>query len=111
MLLTVLAWVFTVLLLVLAVTCVVAGRGRLARNRYFGVKLPALERSDEAWRAGHAAAVLPAMVAFVVAAVASIVGLIAPAIYCVTIVVAIAGVVWVFARATAAARRQEPSTH
>nr|WP_240977393.1 SdpI family protein [Planctomonas sp. JC2975] len=107
----VLAWIFTGLLLVLAITCVVAGRGGLGRNRYFGVKIPALERSDDAWRAGHAAAVLPATIAFVVALVASIFGLIAPATYWIAVLVAVLGVIWVFIRATAAARQQRPSAH
>ena len=46
MLIAVLAWFFTALLLMLAVTCIVAGRGGLACNRFFGVKLRARDRSD-----------------------------------------------------------------
>ncbi|MFH8250594.1 SdpI family protein [Microbacterium sp. B2969] len=108
MVLPILAWVFTGLLLVLLLTCVAAARGSLRRNRWFGVKLPALERSDAAWRAGHAVSVVPAAVAFVVALIASILGLFAPAIYWVTIVAAVGGVIWVFVRATRAADRVTP---
>lgn len=105
MLITVLAWVFTGLLLVLSITCVAASRGGLRRNRFFGVKLPALERSDEAWRAGHAAGVVPATVAFVLALVAAVVGVFVTPVYWAAILVAIVGVIGVFISATRAADR------
>ncbi|MGU3646231.1 SdpI family protein [Microbacterium sp. C23T] len=105
MVLAVLAWVFTALLGVLVISCLAASVGRLRRNRYFGVKLPALEKSDDAWREGHRAAVMPATVSFAVAAVAAIVGVFVPLAYVVTIMVAVFGVIWVFVRSTRAATR------
>jgi len=64
-----------------------------------------VEQSDEAWRAGHAAAVMPATVAFVVALIAAIVGIFVPAVYAVAVIVAVLGTIWVFVRATNAAKR------
>ena len=101
--LTLLGWVFTGLLLVLVVTCIAASRGALPLNHYFGVRLPALMRSDAAWRAGHAAGAVPAAIAFAVALVCSAIGLAAPAAYWGSIVAMAGGVVWVFVRASGAA--------
>lgn len=103
MLLTVLGWVFTGLLLVLVVACIGAGRGLIPRNHFFGVRLPALVRSDAAWRVGHAAGVLPAGIAFLVAVVCSVIGLAVHVAYWGSIVAMAGGVVWVFKRASRAA--------
>jgi hypothetical protein len=102
--LVLLAWIFTVLLLVLLLTCIAAGRGTLRKNHGFGVRLPTLMRSDSAWRVGHQAGVMPSAMTFVVAIVASVLGLAVPAIYYVSIAAFVVGVIWVFARATLAAK-------
>jgi hypothetical protein len=100
---TVLGWVFTGLLLLLVVTCIAASRGAIPLNVFFGVRLPPLMRSDAAWRAGHAAGVVPAVIAFVVALVCSAIGIVAPVAYWGSIVAMVGGVVWVFVRASRAA--------
>jgi SdpI/YfhL protein family len=102
--LVIIAWVFTFLLLVLLLTCIAAGRGALRKNHGFGVRLPALMRSDSAWRFGHQAGVLPSAVTFVIAIVASVIGLAVPATYYLSIAAFVVGVIWVFARATSAAK-------
>lgn len=103
--LVLLAWVFTFLLLVLLLTCIAAGRGTLRKNHGFGVRLPALMRSDSAWRVGHLAGVMPSAVTFVVAIVASVIGLAIPATYYLSILAFVVGVIWVFARASSAATK------
>ncbi len=107
--LLVLSWVFTALLLVLLIASVAAGRGALRLNHLFGVRLPSLMASEAAWRRGHAAAVLPAALAFGLAVIASLVGLAIPATYWVAIAAFVAGVIGVFVRATAAARAVQSS--
>ena len=102
--LLVLSWVFTTLLLVLLIASIAAGRGALRLNHLFGVRLPALMVNEAAWRRGHAAAVLPAAIAFGVAIVASLVGLVAPVTYWLAIAAFVAGVIGVFVRANSAAR-------
>lgn len=101
---SVLAWVFTVLLAVLFVTCVLASRDRVSENRYFGLKLPALLRSEAAWRNGHRAAILPAGIMVVIALVCAIIGLSVPAVYWGSIAAFVIGVVWTMLAATRAAR-------
>ena len=101
---TMLGWIFTGLLLVLVVACATAGRGALPLNHWFGVRLPALMVSRQAWRIGHAAGVLPASVAFLAAAICSVAGLVMPGLYWGTIGAFVGGVVWVFIRSSAAAR-------
>lgn len=99
-----LAWLFTALLLVLVVVCIAAGRGSIPVNHLVGVRIPALKRSESAWRAGHAAGVFPALVAFVFGLVFSLLGLATTAAYWGSIVAFIGGVVWVFIRASSAAK-------
>ncbi|MGA1838632.1 SdpI family protein [Herbiconiux sp. 11R-BC] len=101
--LALLGWVFTGLLLVLLIACVAAGQGVLRRNHVFGVRFPAMMRSDAAWRRGHLAGVLPAGIAFAVAAICSTVGLSVPLAYGGTIVAFVGGVIWVVLRASRAA--------
>jgi hypothetical protein len=43
--------------LVVVVLGRMAAKGRLPRNLFAGIRIPATMRSDEAWRAGHQAAV------------------------------------------------------
>ncbi len=87
----VLGWVFTGLLLVLVVVSALAARGRIRLNRLVGVRLPALMRSESAWQAGHAAAVVPAVIAFAVAAICSVAGLFASVWYWGAIVAFVGG--------------------
>jgi hypothetical protein len=101
--LIVVARVFTGLLLLLVVVCFAAGRGAIPVNSFVGIRIPALKRSEAAWRAGHAAAVMPAVIAFVIAGMCSGIGLVAPVAYWGTIVAMVGGVIWVFVRATRAA--------
>lgn len=102
--LIILGWTFTGLLLVLVVICIAAARGALPLNGFVGIRIPSLMRNDAAWRAGHAAAVRPATVAFVVALIASGIGLALPPAYWGAIGAFAAGVVWVFIRSSRAAR-------
>ncbi|WP_162819094.1 SdpI family protein [Leifsonia aquatica] len=98
-------WVFTALLLVLVIACVLAGNGTLKRNHLFGVRIPSVLRDDDAWRAGHAAGMLPATIAFVTAMVGELVGLVLPLAHVVTVVAFVAGVVAVLIAASRAAKR------
>lgn len=99
--LVVAAWVFTALLL-LVVACVAAGRGTLPLNHLFGVRIPALMRSDAAWRAGHAAGVVPGVYALVIAFGCSTVGLFTPVAYWGSIAAFVGGVAWVAVTASRA---------
>jgi hypothetical protein len=102
--LVILGWVFTGLLLMLLITAIATGRGRIPLNHFFGIRLPDLLRSNSAWRAGHRAAVVPAGIAFGVSLLASVVALFVPITYWVSIIAFAAGVAWVFLRASAAAK-------
>jgi len=104
MVVEVLAWVFTGLLLVMVVVSALAGRGVIPLNHLVGIRIPPVERSDAAWRAGHSAAVVPAVIAFVVAAIFSVLGLFVFALYWGAVVAFVGGVVWVLVAATAGAR-------
>jgi hypothetical protein len=105
-LLIVLGWLFTALLAVLLVASIFAASGRLPRNRFFGLKFPALETSDPAWRAGHRAAIVPSVIAVVVAAVFALLGaLVATPYFWGSIVAFVGGVVWIVVVATRAAKR------
>lgn len=112
-LLAVLGWIFTALLVVLVVACVGAARGAIPVNHLFGVRLPVLMRSEAAWRAGHAAAIVPAVCAAAVALTASSVAIAFPGAHLVAIAAFAGGVPWVFVRAsraaTAALRRRGPA--
>ncbi|MBU4466271.1 MAG: hypothetical protein KKH75_10550 [Actinobacteria bacterium] len=99
-----LAWVFTALLLFLTVVCALAGSGRIPRNHLIGMRLPPINQSDVAWRAGHAAGTLPSAVAFLLAMALTLIGLIAPMAYIGSIVVFVAGFVWTVVRGSRAAR-------
>jgi uncharacterized membrane protein len=72
--LAIVTWVFTTLLLLLALVSTIAAHGRLAPNSLIGIRTPQLKRSESAWRAGHAAAVPLAWTGFVVALICAIFG-------------------------------------
>jgi uncharacterized membrane protein len=67
----------TVLLLVLASR---AANGKLARNQWVGIRTPSTMKSDQAWMAGHRAALRMAPL-FVLVTVAICVALFAAAVY------------------------------
>ncbi len=103
-------WVFTAVLLLLVVACILVRRGVIPVNHFFGIRTPALMSSPEAWRAGHAAAVVPATVAFCIALICSAVGVLAvPELYVGSVVAFAVGVIWAFVSATKAARAVSPA--
>ena len=102
---TLLAWVFSALLLLLAVISTLAARGTLRRNHGMGIRLPALFASDAAWQAGHAAAVTPAWVGFAFALASDLAGIIEPVARWATIAVFVATVIWALTAAIRAAHR------
>jgi hypothetical protein len=99
----IIAWVFTALLLLLAVTAMLAGRGVIGRNPIIGIRIPSLFASDDAWRRGHAAAVRPSWIGFVVALVLALVGIVEPVTYWAVIAVFVGTVIWIFVAANRAA--------
>jgi len=100
----VVAWILTGLLCMLAVTSGETARGAIPPNHWFGIRLRPLLRSPAAWRAGHAAAVAPATIAFAVTLAVAVLGSFVP-ISGVAIATFIAGVAWTFVRASRAASR------
>lgn len=98
-----LSWVFTALLLVLALVSIAAGRGAIPLNRVVGIRFPAVMRGQAQWRAGHAAAVLPAVVACGCAFVFAFLGGFVPALYWGSVAAFVLGLIWVVVRATRAA--------
>lgn len=102
--LTILAWLFTGLLFLLVVVCIAAVRGAIPMNHVVGIRIPALMRSGRAWRTGHAAGLIPAVVALVVSLASSVLGSIVPVAYWGSIVAFVGGVVWVFVSASRAAK-------
>jgi len=80
-----------------------AGRGVIPVNGSVGLRIPPLQRSDAKWRAGHAAAVMPALVAFAVSLLCSIVGLFVAAAAWGVIVAFVGGFVWTIVAAIRAA--------
>lgn len=101
--LTLLAWIFTALALLLLIVSLAASRGTIPINHFLGIRIPPLKRSEAAWRAGHLAAVLPAALALALSIVFSVVGLIDPVSYWGTIIVFVCAVVWTFIAASRAA--------
>ena len=62
--------------LLIAVLSQLGGNGVLGRNGFLGLRIPSTMYSDDAWRAGHHAAALPAWIGFVAITVAAIIGLV-----------------------------------
>lgn len=73
--LSALGWTFTAVLLLVVLICWAAGSGMLQANSTIGIRIPPVTLSDAAWKAGHAAGRIPALVAFAVSLVCSAVGL------------------------------------
>jgi hypothetical protein len=61
-------FVLPCVLLLVALMCRAGGKGRLRRNSFAGIRIRSTMASDEGWRAGHAAAVVPSWIGFVAAA-------------------------------------------
>lgn len=99
------AWVFTGLLLMIALICWAAGKGMIAPNGLVGLRIPPLTLSDSAWRAGHAAAALPASIAFGGALACHIVGLFEPPADWGPFVALIGGGAWILTAAVRAAAK------
>jgi hypothetical protein len=59
---------FVALALVVVLLDVLCATGVIPRNHIVGLRLPALFLGDDAWRAGHRAAVMPAAIGAVVTA-------------------------------------------
>ncbi len=98
-----LGWVFTGLLLLITLINQAAGNGMIPPNSTVGIRIPPLQRSEAAWTAGHTAGVKPAVIAFCIAAVCSIIGLFAPIAYWGSIAAFVGGLTWVIASAVRAA--------
>ena len=105
-LLPLVAWIFTTLLLLLLGVSLAASRGSIPVNHFLGIRIPALKRSEAAWRAGHRAAILPTALALGLSLVFSILGLREPVAYVGTIIVFVCAVIWTFIAASRAARAQ-----
>lgn len=102
-----LGWIFTGVLLVVAIVCWAAGAGKIPLNGAVGLRIPPLTRNAAAWKAGHAAGVVPAVVAFAVGLVCCLVGLFAPTLYWGAIAALIGGLVWVVIAAVRASHAAE----
>lgn len=109
--LPILGWVFTAVLLLTVVVSFAAGRGAIPLNPYLGIRIAPLMRSDAAWKAGHAAAVVPSAVAFVVSLACCLVGLAVGAVYGGSIVCLVGGLAWASVNAVRAARRSGDHEH
>ncbi|HWD61781.1 MAG TPA: SdpI family protein [Humibacter sp.] len=66
------AVVVAILSIAVIVLIPLCATGRIRRNPFIGLRLPAFFASDEAWMAGHRAAVLPSVCGGVVGLVAAI---------------------------------------
>lgn len=103
----IIAWVFTALLLLLAVSVTLAGRGTIKRNPIIGIRIPSLFSSDDAWQRGHAAAIRPSWIGFIVALACVLVGVFEPVVYWAALGVFVVTTVWIFPAADRAAKRTQ----
>jgi hypothetical protein len=69
------AWILTVVGIAVTVVVVLCGRGRIPRNPFVGMRIPAFFSSEEAWRIGHHAVILPVLVSTIGCAVVSVIAL------------------------------------
>ncbi|WP_029146513.1 SdpI family protein [Microbacterium luticocti] len=72
------ALVLTLLAIATVVLFALCATGRVHRNPIAGIRIPALFASDEAWRVGHRAALIPMVVTTVICAVLTIVAAAVP---------------------------------
>ncbi|HEU0205710.1 MAG TPA: SdpI family protein [Pseudolysinimonas sp.] len=111
-----LAIILPLAILLMAVVSQLGGTGRLPRNGFLGLRIPSTLASDDAWRAGHRAAALPAWCGFAAAAVVAVVcwtliRSITAVDICVVVIGALFGVtvIWSLIAASRAARPHAPS--
>lgn len=102
--LTLVAWIFAALLLLLLVISFAASRGSIPINHFAGIRIPTLKRSEAAWRAGHRAAILPPTLALGLSIVFSLLGLGDSMAYWGSIIIFVCAVIWIFIAASRAAR-------
>lgn len=102
----VLAWVFTALLLVLVIVTMLAARGIIHSNHIVGIRIPSLQRSENAWEAGHGAAILPALVGFSGALICVVIGVFAPVAHWGVVLFFVGAAVWTFMAASRAAKTE-----
>jgi hypothetical protein len=74
----ILSIVLPLVLLLAVIVCVASARGSWHRSRWLGIRTPLLLASDDAWVAGHRAAILPSIVGFVVSVAVALAGLLGP---------------------------------
>ncbi len=86
-------WVLTIVSVAVTVLAVLCGRGRIPRNPWVGIRIPAFFSSDEAWQTGHQAAVLPMIVATIITAVIAVIATVVPHLDTTTTILITAGVV------------------
>lgn len=103
--LAILGWIFTALLLGLALINWGAGSGRIELNSTIGIRIPPLQRSESAWQAGHAAGVRPAAIAFTVALICAVVSVFAHVAILGSIAAFVGGAIWSVTAAVAAANK------
>lgn len=70
--LLVLALLGPILMVALAIVAQAAGAGKIPRGHFIGIRIRSTLASDDAWRAGHRAAVLPAYICAVALVVVDI---------------------------------------
>lgn len=68
------ALIVAILAIALAVAIELCACGVIRRNPLVGIRIPSFFESDEAWTQGHRAAVLPMVIAAVLAVIATIAG-------------------------------------
>ncbi|GGL79236.1 SdpI family protein [Glutamicibacter protophormiae] len=98
-------FILPLLMLASALTCRACAAGRITRNHWAGYRLPALFASDEAWRAGHAAALAPSWTGFAcTAAAAACTLLLGPVFLLVELPAFALALAWAMIRAVRAAK-------
>lgn len=94
-----------VLVFVIAILC---ANGALPRNGGVGFRIPALMASDENWRKGHRAAIVPTAVGAVASVIAALVVVVQPSLQSIGPVVAtftlVVPLIWATLRANHVAR-------
>lgn len=66
-----LVYILAATILLLAVITQLAASGRIRRNGFVGIRIPPTMASDDAWSAGHKAALMPSWIGFVLIAIAA----------------------------------------
>ncbi|PPF63407.1 hypothetical protein C5E11_07690 [Clavibacter michiganensis] len=101
--LVIMGWLSAGLLLMIVIVCLAARRGSLTVNPMVGLRLSSLMRDEDSWQVGHAAAVVPALIALAFAVTFDLVGMVSLLAYWGAIAAFVVGLVVVFIRASKAA--------